>query len=167
MVTQYIQTYGPTGRTTTIKVFDRASDTVVSSVSATEGTNRKGCYLAPFDDLPAGAYLVGLFEGSTPLSWLWADVLLTDGTYEALEVPMSFIKTAAEEILATSRSELTSIPGASATLSEMLRLIFELNRNRVTQTDSAFSLYKADGTTVLGTATFQDDNVTADRGALS
>jgi hypothetical protein len=154
-------------KTTTIALFNRASDVVVSSVSASEGTNRKGVYTAEFADLPAGAYLVGLFEGADPLSWLWVDVLLADGTYEALEVPMSFIKTAAEEILAASRAELTSIPGASATLSEMLRLIYELNRNRVTQTDSAFSLYKADGTTVLGTATFQDDTVTADRGALS
>lgn len=167
MVTQYIQTYGATGRAADIKVFNRASDTIVSSVGASEATNRKGCYIAGFTDLPAGCYLVGLFDGAIPLSWLWVDVLLAEGTYEALEVPMSFVKTAAEEILATSRSELATLPGASATLTQMLQLVYQMMRNRVTQSDSEFKVYKDDGTTVLGTASFSDNGTIADRGELS
>jgi hypothetical protein len=80
---------------------------------------------------------------------------------------MSFVKSAAEEILATSRLELASLPGASATLTQMLQLVYQMMRNRVTQSDSEFKVYKDDGTTVLGSASFSDNGTIADRGELS
>lgn len=155
MTTQTVETYGRQGLSScTMKLFtNNGSDTVVQSVSATEATNRKGVYTGLFLSAAAGCYRVGLFDSAGKIvSWLFVDLLDATGTYVAKEVPDSALQDVLADMLTESRAELAAIPGISPGLLEMLQLVYQMAKHRMTQSDATLSLYKKDGTTVLGTA---------------
>ena len=68
-------------------------------------------------------------------------------------------------------AELTTDPGATATLTQMIRYLYMQTRNRRTTTTSGGSgtikVYLDDGTTEWITCTYSDDDTTADKGAFS
>jgi hypothetical protein len=68
-------------------------------------------------------------------------------------------------------TELTTDPGASPTLTQMIRYLYMQTRNRRTTTTSGGSgtikVYLNDGTTEWITCTYSDDDTTADKGAFS
>ena len=171
MVTQTVEGYAPTvAGSVTAKLFARGSDTVVASVAASAATNRKGVWTAAFTDIPAGCYRIGFFTNyaTDAASWMFVDLLLQTGTYEALEVPTSLMADAIGDYMeATAQAELTAIPGTSPSIVAMLKLLYQLAKHRLTQTDAVLTAYKADGTTALGTSAVSDDGTTFDRGALS
>lgn len=52
----------------------------------------------------------------------------------------------------TAIAELSAIPGATASLTEMVQFLYEYSRNKIETEASAQTLYKNDGTTALGAA---------------
>ena len=74
---------------------------------------------------------------------------------------------AVTEIWAKAMTELTSVPGVSATVLQALTWVFELSRNKITQTSTTQLVKKDDGTTTLGTSTVSDDGTTFTRGGFS
>ena len=64
-------------------------------------------------------------------------------------------------------SELTGIPAASTTLTNMIRLNYSLSRNKTTQTATTFTLRNDADSGNIGTATVSDDGTTATKGEMS
>ena len=59
----------------------------------------------------------------------------------------------------TTRAELTSIPGASPTLIQMISFLYEYFKHRkiISQTNGTEAIYRFNNSTILGTATISDD----------
>ena len=74
---------------------------------------------------------------------------------------------AVTEIWAKAMTELTSVPGVSGTVLQALSWVFEVSRNKITQTSTTQLVKKDDGTTTLGTSTVSDDGTTFTRGVFS
>lgn len=64
-------------------------------------------------------------------------------------------------------AELSAVPGTSPTFLEKIQYLYELARNKITQTSTTQLLYKNDGTTTLATTTVSDDGTTFTRGRSS
>lgn len=69
--------------------------------------------------------------------------------------------------LATALSDLSSVPGATASVLQALTLLFELARNKITQTGSTLTLFKDDSSTPLGSQTVADDSTTFTRNKMT
>ena len=74
---------------------------------------------------------------------------------------------AVTEIWAKAMTDLSSVPGVTASVLDAINLLFELARNKATQTATVTTIYKDDGTTALATSTVSDDGVTATRGEFA
>jgi hypothetical protein len=64
-------------------------------------------------------------------------------------------------------SELASVPSATATLAQMIRWVYLLARNKITQDGTTQTVYADDGSTSVGTASVTDDNTTFTRDEYS
>ena len=66
----------------------------------------------------------------------------------------------------TTRPELTSIPGASPTLIQMISFLYEYFKHRkiISQTNGTEAIYRFNNSTVLGTATISDDGTEFTKG---
>lgn len=142
MATQTIEFAAASGQTITAKLFSAGSDTLISSVSATEATNRKGVYTAAFTDLAAGLYrLVGTNPSNVPLCQWWVSTLAATGTYVAYEMP---IKLQAGEVWDVLYAQHTT----AGTFGKLLDTLRKAN-------------YTTDGTVIAGatptTTTFRTD----------
>jgi hypothetical protein len=65
--------------------------------------------------------------------------------------------------LATALSDLSAVPGATATVLQALNLLYELARNKITQTGTNLTLFKDDSSTPVGSQTVSDDSTTFTR----
>lgn len=63
-------------------------------------------------------------------------------------------------------TELTAVPAANSSLDKMIRWLFLLARNKITQTATTQTVYADDGTTTVATSTVSDNGTTATRGEL-
>lgn len=71
------------GQTLTAKLFAIGSDTVVQTATAvTEATNRTNRYVATFDDVPAGDYLLNYFIGAAGMGSETYTLTLTTATFQ-------------------------------------------------------------------------------------
>ena len=64
-------------------------------------------------------------------------------------------------------AELSSIPGATTTLTNMIRLLYAMARNKSTMTSTTFTLRNDADSGNIGTATVSDDGTTATKGELA
>lgn len=71
---------------------------------------------------------------------------------------------AVTEIWGKALSELSAVPGVTASVLDALNWVFTLSRNKIEQTSSTSTLRKDDGTTSLATSTVSDDGTTFTRG---
>lgn len=69
--------------------------------------------------------------------------------------------------LGAATTELTAVPASTATLKDMIKWIFLLSRNLITQTATTTIVKANDGTTTVGTSTISDDATTASRGKFA
>lgn len=67
------------------------------------------------------------------------------------------------EIWAKAMSDLAAVPGATASVLTAINWLFELARNKITQTATTQTLLKDDGSTPLATAAITDDSTTTTR----
>lgn len=72
-----------------------------------------------------------------------------------------------DAIWAKAMTELSAVPGVTASVLSALTWVFELARNKVTQTATTQTVLKDDGTTTLATATVSDDGTTFTRGEFA
>ena len=73
----------------------------------------------------------------------------------------------ADAVWAEAMTELSGVPGVTASVLEALTWCFTLARNKLTQTSTTGTLYKGDGTTALATSTVSDSGGTFTRGEFS
>lgn len=71
------------------------------------------------------------------------------------------------ELSTTAQVELSAVPSSTATLKDMVKWVFLLSRNKLTQTATTQIAKANDGTTTVGTSTVSDDGTTATRGVFS
>lgn len=64
-------------------------------------------------------------------------------------------------------AEIGAIPAATTTLTNMIRLLYSLARNKTTQTATTFTLRNDGDTGSIGTATVSDDGTTATKGKIA
>lgn len=86
-----------------------------------------------------------------------------------LDDQLDALPTAAENsaaILAATIAELTAVPGADPSLTQLLSLIYHGLREKVTVTGSVSTLHKSDGT-ALGTKALSDDGTTYTEARMS
>jgi hypothetical protein len=69
--------------------------------------------------------------------------------------------------LATALSDLSAVPGATATVLQALNLLYELARNKITQTGSTLTLFKDDSSTPVGSQSVSDDSTTFTRNKMT
>lgn len=74
---------------------------------------------------------------------------------------------AVTEIWAKAMSDLTAVPGATASALAALNWLFELARNKITQTATVATVFKDDSATALATSTVSDDATTFTRGEFA
>lgn len=74
---------------------------------------------------------------------------------------------AVDEIWNKALTELSAVPGVTASVLSALNWIFTVARNKVEQTATTSTLRKDDGTTSLATSTVSDDGTTFTRGEWS
>ena len=72
-----------------------------------------------------------------------------------------------DAVWAKTMTELSAVPGVTASALSALTWIFELARNKVTQTATTQTVYKDDGSTTLATSTVSDDGSVFSRGKFS
>jgi hypothetical protein len=88
-MSQVVEFFAAPGQTVTAQLYSAGDDTLVSSQSATEATNRKGVYTATYTGVAAGTYRVLALVGSTPIATWWVDLLTGSATYIAYEMPLA------------------------------------------------------------------------------
>lgn len=71
---------------------------------------------------------------------------------------------AVAEIWSKAMTELSAVPGVNASVLAALSWIFEVARNKITQTSTTQALFKDDGSTPLASSTVSDDGATFTRG---
>lgn len=97
------------------------------------------------------------------------DAILADtGTDGVVVNAAGFATDAVTEIVtavwAKTMTELTAVPAAAADVLTALTWLFELGRNKLTQTATTTTIFKDDGSTTLSTSTVSDDGATFTRG---
>lgn len=95
---------------------------------------------AKTDNLPAAPAATGDIPTTAQINAEMVDVLRTD-----------------------ANAELSSLPGVSPTVTQMIQFIYQYFRNKFEATSSGATLYKDDSSTALGTATVTDDGTTFTR----
>ena len=74
---------------------------------------------------------------------------------------------AVDEIWAKAMSDLAAVPSATASVLAAINWLYELARNRVTQTSATTTVYKDDATTTFAASTVSDNGTTLDRGEFA
>ena len=74
---------------------------------------------------------------------------------------------AVTEIWAKAMSDLAAVPSATASVLDAINWMFELARNKRTQSSTTETLYKDDGSTALATSTKSDSGTLYTRGEFS
>jgi hypothetical protein len=121
MATQTVPFRASPGETVIHELFASDSDTVVSSVTATEATNRKGHYSADHVDVPAGEYHWIARVGSTPVASDWVTLLAATGRYDSYPWRSAkFIDASVSGIAASVWAVLTSTLSTAGTIGKLV-----------------------------------------------
>jgi hypothetical protein len=141
-------------------------DTVVDGIQTdlSNGTDGLGALKALIDtlDTVADGIQTDLDNGTDGLGALKA---LIDGLNDlsAAQVNAEVV----DVINTDAHVELASIPTTTSPLRQQVQFVFQLFRNKRTVTVDTETLYKEDGSTVLGTSTISDDGTTFTHGEIS
>ena len=111
---------------------------------------------------------VGAMQADTVTSAALAASAVTEiqaglSTLTDVQVKAQIIEALSVDILA----EISTIPGASSTLTDRIGLLFALARNKLTQTSALQTVFADNGSTTIGTATVADNGTTFTRNKLS
>lgn len=71
------------------------------------------------------------------------------------------------DLSSTAQVELSVVPPSTATVKDMIKWLYILARNKITQTATDQVIKANDGSTTVGTATVSDDGTTATRNKFS
>lgn len=71
------------------------------------------------------------------------------------------------DLSSTAQVELSAVPASTATVKDMIKWLYLLSRNKLTQTATTTLVKANDGSTTVGTSTVSDDATTAIRGVFS
>ena len=137
MATQTIQFIAESGLTLSVQLFARYSDTVASTATATEATNRLGTYTVAFTDETEGYYEIAAKVGSVVFATYEVYLEAATGTYAAYDPMDPSVKLAlntdrgAYQYSDTATDSQTSDPIEGATIQ-----VFNANTTSPTITDT-------------------------------
>lgn len=108
-------------------------------------------------------------SGSTYVIIPWGSVPAVTGSIGSLAAQAKAdVNAEVLDVLnADTFAELSAIPGATETLTNMIRFIYMLSRNKITQTETTQTLFKNDSATALGTSPVGDASGTFTRGKFT
>lgn len=153
---------GKTGLTLTISLSKNGGAFATITPSVTELSN--GWYNLAFTT----SHTDTLGDFALHISGTGADDTdILDQVFVDAPVTSTQVATAISTELDTPVSELAAVPGASVSLRDMVKFIFEYLRNKRTITASTETLLKNDSSTSLGTSTVSDDGTTFTKGKMS
>jgi hypothetical protein len=113
------------------------------------------------DDMQIDASALNTLSGHDPGSQLAAQTDVTGLN----DLSASDVNDQMLDVLDTDTfTELTGVPSDDATLTQMIRWVYLLARNKITQTSTTQSVKADDGSTEVASATVSDDGVTFERG---
>lgn len=112
-----------------------------------------------FTVLPANVY-DSLVSGS---DYLQVDAIQVEGSDATNQINAEVV----DCLNVDTYSELTSLPGASPTVKQMLMFLYMMARNKLTTTSTQMKIHRDDATTVLGTYAVSDDSTTFTRGEIA
>jgi hypothetical protein len=169
---QPIKIYAGTGAGQTRGITDYVGATKVVTVDRNwitipDNTSR---YVVLADNVPAlDAILLGVQVSASGIAATAFQAgainaaAVADGTIDAATFAAGAVNAAAlasdavDEIWAKAMVELTTVPGVTGTTLQALTWVFELARNRITQTATTQTVFRDDATTPLATSTVNDD----------
>ncbi len=155
MATQTIEVEAIENETgTVLRAFQVGSDTEQANQSATEATNRKGCYVASFTDLPAAVYRFQLDDSAgAPLCVQYQNITDQTATFQAYESYSAGASTSeiADEVLKRSVSNVEATADQHS-LATIILCLLESSRSSTTWT-----IKRTDGTTTHATKTLTLD----------
>lgn len=131
-----------------------------------DGTNGLAAIKGFVDDLESrltatrAGYLDHLAGGAVALA---SGVTVSSIAANAVDAT-ALAANAVDKIWGKTMTELSAVPGVTASMLSAVSWIFTLARNRIEQTATLQTVRKDDQTTALATATVSDDGVTAVRG---
>ncbi|MGH7179992.1 MAG: hypothetical protein ACREJC_21625, partial [Tepidisphaeraceae bacterium] len=137
------------GQCRLITSFTAASDTITFAPATTQAVSTQ-----TYEILPSGAADVRLWNGTAPNNLIAGRV---DANAQALAASV------VDDIWAKTMTELSAVPAISASVLAALSWVFELARNRITQTASVQTVFKDDATTTLATSAVSDNGTTYER----
>ena len=120
-----------------LSTFDHTSDTVLLSSGSGSGQLL----------LASGAVTVSTNNDKSGYSLSAGGV---SAVQAGLATPANVDSSIETALTATSRSELTAVPGASPTILQMLQLNYSMNKNRRSSSETVETLYRSNSTTPLG-----------------
>lgn len=154
------------------------SSLATTSALSTVDSNVSGIK-AKTDNLPASPAAVGsemaLVDGALSESKIGtyaitqtkiASGTLSDNKFQNdyyTELASTFLSVLDTEIL----TELTGVPPDDATITQMIRWLYMLARNKLAQTNSQTTVYADDGATSVASSSVSDDGTTMTRGEFS
>ena len=145
----------PTGLTITADLYPRGNDTAsFSAVALTERTNSKGVYRGTCSAPTEGYYLIIVKLGT--------DIIYEGGVYLKNVASTFYV----DDPASLAGAELSAVPSAAPDIPEMIQFLYQSVRNQATQTASAQTFSKDDGT-VVATATTTDNGTTYTKGKMS
>jgi hypothetical protein len=152
--------------------------TLASTTNITAGTVTTATNVTTVNGLGAGVITATSIASDAITAAKIADGAIDAATFAAGAINAAAIATdaidadalaadAITEIWAKTMTELSAVPGVTASVLSALTWVFEVSRNKITQTATTQLVKKDDGTTTLATSTVSDDGTTFTRGVFS
>jgi hypothetical protein len=142
----------------TCEVFEDATDTSILSPTVVKRTGKTGNYRVPIACTTANGFEAGKSYNVV--------VSATVGTIAAKAVIQTFqmrtqgLDNIADSVWAKTMTELSSVPGVTASTLSALQWLFLLSRNKISQTSTTQLLRNDADSATIGTSTVNDDGTT-------
>lgn len=120
-------------------------------------TVKDGTGTGEIDTTSGGVLVAALASGAITAGSIAADAI------GASELATDAVTEIVDAVWAKTMTELSAVPGVTGTALAALSWLFELSRNKLTQTSTTSTLYKDDASTTLATSTTADDGTTFSR----
>jgi len=120
-------------------------------------TVKDGTGTGEIDTTSGGVLVAALASGAITAGSIAADAI------GASELATDAVTEIVDAVWAKTMTELSAVPGVTGTALAALSWLFELSRNKLTQTSTTSTIYKDDASTALATSTTADDGTTFSR----
>lgn len=141
--------------TPTAEVFEDATDTAVATPTVTQRSGKVGNYRVPISCTAASGFEAGKSYNvivSATVGGVAAKAVIRSFQVRAIDI--DDVQT---QVWNKAMTELSSVPGVTASVLDALRWVFLLSRNKIVQTSTTQTLRNDADSATIATSTVSDD----------